>query len=411
MVTGAFRRLPVTSAMLTLAGFCFALRLYLSITRPDLSSEDTFVGALQIRLFQDAPEIYGMFKLWEGEWWRIFVNPFYHAGLVHLFFNSVALWILGDLLERRFGAAQFIFFCCMSCLISSIPELLIEVAAIGLSGIIYAMFGALLVLRASDDELAERFGKWPITIGIAWLFLCIPLTAAGLLSIANGAHFAGLVFGIVFTVIQFEIPKYTRNFARLLMLLTMGVTACLVYLTMHPVWVGRYHAWRSTRFPDETYQEAQEAVEYDPELPAMWIRLAQNQARKNNHVDALQTLLKGIKANRTNERLVKFAKREWSILRRPQKIQIVELMQNMFRHEAAAFITHLGFEVGEFVPYVDINNLPLFGSSDEVATGRLDQRIDLPFDVLGITKPLPPERENGEVDPDDPDSARFGESL
>jgi membrane associated rhomboid family serine protease len=397
--------------MLLIAGFCFALRLFLAITRPDLSSEDTYIGALQIRLFQASPEVFGMFKLWEGEWWRIFVNPFYHASFGHLFFNTVALWILGGLLEPRLGSRQLIFFCGMSALICSIPESLIEVEAVGLSGIVYAMFGALLVLRSNDEELADRFGKWPITFGIVWLFLCIILTASGVVAIANGAHFAGLIFGIFFTVIQFEISKYSVGFSRFCMLVAILVTSGLVYLTMHPFWLGRYYAWRSTTIPEELYESAKTAIEHDPELPSMWIRLAKEQAVKSQHVESLKILLRGIRANRTNEKLIDFAKFQWGMISQIEKVEILNFMDRLFKTESDAFIANLEFEVGEFVPFVDISNLPLFGDSQQPAPGRLNQPVDLPVDVAGITKPLPAEMENGEVDPEDPQSARLGETF
>lgn len=397
--------------MLMVAGFCFALRLYLALARPDLTAEDSFIGALQIRLFKGYPEIYGMFKLWAGEWWRIFVNPFYHLSVGHLFFNTVAMWMLAELLERRFGALRFAFFCTLACLVCSVPELLIEVEAFGLSGIVYAMFGALLILRNDDAELAERFGKWPITIGLVWLFLCIPLSASKLIPIANGAHFAGLLFGIVFTFIQFEISKYSRNFARLSLGVIMLVTWGLIYLAVNPTWLGRYHAWRSLEFPEEFLSRAERALELDPELPAMWVQVALEHERNRRPLEALQALLSGIKSNRTNAMLIEYAKQQWRSLGRTQRVQARQLIDQVFADEAAAFAANLGFQVPEFDPIVDLENLPLFGGSEGVSRGRIDLAIDLPHDVAGITKPLPPLQANGEVDPDDPSSARLGESL
>lgn len=411
LIAGAFVRLPVTSCMLMASGFCFALQLYFSITRPDLTSEDLFLGGLQIRQYQGFPEVFGMFKLWEGEWWRLFVNPFYHLNFGHWFFNSLALWVLGGLIERRLGSIQLLFFCCMSCLVCSIPELLIEVEAFGLSGIIYAMFGALLILRNDDAELADRFGKNAIIFGIVWLFLCVILTATKVMMIANGAHFAGLLFGILFAFIQFEIPKYSVNFARLAMFITIMTTAALIYVVVHPTWQGRYHAWRAIEFPEEFLERANRAIKQDPELPSMWLLIAQEQERTGQRMQAFETLLRGIKANRTNATMIGIAQDYWKFLKHPERLQVRRLMNEIFGPEAEAFMAGLGFSVGEFDEIVDIDNLPLFGDPKSQLPGRLDVPVHLPLDVSGITKPHPPDLANGEVDPDDPLSARLGQSL
>ena len=43
----------------------------------------------------------------QGEWWRIFTSSFVHYGLLHLFFNMLLLWIIGQLLEPGAGPLRF----------------------------------------------------------------------------------------------------------------------------------------------------------------------------------------------------------------------------------------------------------------------------------------------------------------
>ena len=38
-----------------------------------------------------------------GEWWRIFISMFLHAGVLHYVFNMATMWILGSALEKNFG--------------------------------------------------------------------------------------------------------------------------------------------------------------------------------------------------------------------------------------------------------------------------------------------------------------------
>src|ERR1041384_3910785 len=44
-----------------------------------------------------------------GEWWRLITWNFLHIGLMHLLFNSMALYQIGPQVEELFGPAKFIF--------------------------------------------------------------------------------------------------------------------------------------------------------------------------------------------------------------------------------------------------------------------------------------------------------------
>src|SRR6266498_2670774 len=43
-----------------------------------------------------------------GQWWRFVTPIFIHTGLLHLIFNSYALWIVGPQVEKLYGAARFV---------------------------------------------------------------------------------------------------------------------------------------------------------------------------------------------------------------------------------------------------------------------------------------------------------------
>lgn len=47
-------------------------------------------------------------RILAGEWWRLLAATALHGGLLHLMFNSLALWNLGVLLERLLGSARFL---------------------------------------------------------------------------------------------------------------------------------------------------------------------------------------------------------------------------------------------------------------------------------------------------------------
>ena len=43
-----------------------------------------------------------------GEIWRFITPIFIHIGLLHLAFNSYALWIVGPQVEKLYGGARFL---------------------------------------------------------------------------------------------------------------------------------------------------------------------------------------------------------------------------------------------------------------------------------------------------------------
>src|SRR5438132_13949044 len=44
----------------------------------------------------------------KGQWWRFVTPIFIHIGLLHLFFNSYALWIVGPQVEKLYGGGRFV---------------------------------------------------------------------------------------------------------------------------------------------------------------------------------------------------------------------------------------------------------------------------------------------------------------
>ena len=44
----------------------------------------------------------------QGQWWRFVTPIFIHIGLLHLLFNSYALWIVGPQVEKLYGSARFV---------------------------------------------------------------------------------------------------------------------------------------------------------------------------------------------------------------------------------------------------------------------------------------------------------------
>lgn len=83
-----------------------------------------------------------------GEWYRIFTVALVHAGLMHLAFNMWALFVLGNPIEQAFGKVRFLTVFMISLITGSLTSLAFAPPnqfAVGASGAIFGLFGALAV--------------------------------------------------------------------------------------------------------------------------------------------------------------------------------------------------------------------------------------------------------------------------
>src|SRR3990172_7276516 len=141
------------------------------------------------------PQMSGPFDLWDGQWWRVPISGFHHGGILHLVMNCLGIVALGRLLEPRMGRTGYAAFFLSATAFSMLPEFLLENQAVGLSGAIFAMFGALLVLRTRDWQVAEVMTPSVVQFGFVWLVGCVVATQLDVIHIANAAHFTGLAYG------------------------------------------------------------------------------------------------------------------------------------------------------------------------------------------------------------------------
>lgn len=140
-----------------------------------------------------------------GEVWRLITPIFVHFGPIHLLFNMLWLTSLGSAIERVKGQGVFLVLVLCGGLIGNLAEALWTVYGIGnpigyasfggFSGVVYAFFG--YAWLKGKLQPYEGLGVSQQTIGMmmAWLVLCM----IGVLgNIANAAHVAGLLVGVIF---------------------------------------------------------------------------------------------------------------------------------------------------------------------------------------------------------------------
>lgn len=130
-----------------------------------------------------------------GEWYRLVTAMFLHGSFMHLLFNSWALWLFGAALERRFGTPSFLgLYFAAGVAGSAAYQLTGSSFAVGASGAIFGLFGALLAATYRQRHTPAgraAFGQLAMLLAIN---LALPFIVPG---IAWQAHLGGLAAGMM----------------------------------------------------------------------------------------------------------------------------------------------------------------------------------------------------------------------
>lgn len=94
----------------------------------------------------------------DGQLWRVFTATYLHAGGWHLFVNMLCLYFLGPVLEEMWGGRKFFVVytvCGLAGFVLLIPASVVgfvdpAIPALGASGCILGLLGAMAVLRPND---------------------------------------------------------------------------------------------------------------------------------------------------------------------------------------------------------------------------------------------------------------------
>ncbi len=147
----------------------------------------------------------------EGEWWRFITPVFLHSGILHLGMNMIAMYYIGQDVERFYGKWRYITIFILSLLGGSIASFLLNTnVSIGASGAVFGLFGAVLYIcqyyKSFISPVYRRNMFMLIGFNILFGFL--------LPGIDQMAHLGGFCVGF-FTGVALGFPKQSFDFKRL----------------------------------------------------------------------------------------------------------------------------------------------------------------------------------------------------
>ena len=127
-----------------------------------------------------------------GDWYRLITAGFLHYGLIHVGFNMLILYQLGQLLEPVFGKVRFGLLYLAALLGGSVGALLLSPRALtaGASGAVFGLMGAAAVAL-------HRRGINVMQTSIGSLLVINLLLTFAIRGISVGGHLGGLVAGAV----------------------------------------------------------------------------------------------------------------------------------------------------------------------------------------------------------------------
>jgi membrane associated rhomboid family serine protease len=145
----------------------------------------------------------------QGEYWRFITPIFIHIGLLHLFFNSYALWIVGPQVERLYGGARFVLLYVLTGVAGVIGSYVYRPDGLsaGASGAIFGLFGVLLVFGIRHRHNIPPFFRRTVGTGVLPIILINLVIGYTIPQIDNSAHVSGLLAGMALAaIIPFERP-------------------------------------------------------------------------------------------------------------------------------------------------------------------------------------------------------------
>jgi rhomboid protease GluP len=132
----------------------------------------------------------------QGEWWRLITAMFLHVNLIHLAFNSLALYVFGGLIESALGAGRMVALYLVTGFAASVASFTFgspASAAVGASGAIFGLLGAWLAYNLRRRSLSLARANVQSALFLIGINLVFGFTIPG---VDNVAHLGGLVSGV-----------------------------------------------------------------------------------------------------------------------------------------------------------------------------------------------------------------------
>ena len=141
-----------------------------------------------------------------GEWYRMFTASLVHFGFIHIFFNMLLLWIVGQMLEPGTGSLRFATIYVVSVLSGSAAALLMQphVPSGGASGGIFGIAAAATLVMQRRGVRFWDTGLGPLIIINLFLDFFV------FTNVSIAAHIGGAIGGLLAAEAMLQARKLGR---------------------------------------------------------------------------------------------------------------------------------------------------------------------------------------------------------
>ena len=194
--------------------------------------------------------------------WRVVTSTLAHARFpAHLIFNAYMTWRLGVHLEARIGSLRMLPLYLFLASGSMGLQLAFSAPAIGMSGVVYGFAGLIWVLEQRDRRFAGILGPGMAQMLVVWFFVCIFMTATKVMAVANVAHGAGALYGILLGHMwlgrQEQRLIYRVGLSLLALLTLLGATVAMPWTNFAGSrWAARLTNEGAEQYEDSDYEAA-----------------------------------------------------------------------------------------------------------------------------------------------------------
>lgn len=136
-----------------------------------------------------------------GEVWRLLSPTFLHFGIMHIVFNMLWLKDLGTAIEKLSGTWTMLALTVIIGIAANLAEFHFTHSPFfgGMSGVVYGLLGYIWMKSKFDPGSGYFLPNQTVLMMIVWFCLCV----AGVIPhVANWAHGAGLIIGIVWGLVS-----------------------------------------------------------------------------------------------------------------------------------------------------------------------------------------------------------------
>jgi GlpG protein len=130
-----------------------------------------------------------------GQLWRLVTPIFLHGGLVHLLFNMLWLYQLGEQIEVQESSLYFAVIALVLAVSCNTAQYVVSGPLfVGMSGVVYGLLGYLWMMTRWQVSTTYLLSQQTVMLMLLWLGLCL----VGIIPhVANTEHVVGLLIGVV----------------------------------------------------------------------------------------------------------------------------------------------------------------------------------------------------------------------